>query len=43
MDSGTLFSLENVAENTDEDISDYTEIVRAWMDDNPDWAAALTS
>ncbi|NLF05943.1 MAG: glycine betaine ABC transporter substrate-binding protein [Actinomycetales bacterium] len=43
MDSETLFSLENVMYNTDEDISDYTEIVRAWMDENTDWVAGLTS
>lgn len=43
MDSDTLFSLENVMYNTDEDISDYTDIVRAWMDENADWVAGLTS
>jgi len=43
MDSDVLFSLENVMYNTDEDISDYTDIVRAWMDENSEWVAGLTS
>jgi len=43
MDSETLFSLENVMYNTDEDISDYTEIVRTWMDENSEWVDGLTS
>jgi len=43
MDSDVLFSLENVMYNTDEDITDYTDIVRAWMDENQEWVDALTS
>ena len=43
MDSDTLFSLENVMYNTDEDISDYTDIVRDWMDENSAWVDGLTS
>ncbi len=43
MDSDVLFSLENVMYNTDEDISDYTDIVRTWMDENAEWVAGLTS
>ncbi|MDQ2698786.1 MAG: glycine betaine ABC transporter substrate-binding protein [Actinomycetota bacterium] len=43
MDSETLFSLENVMYNTDDDVSDYTEIVRTWMDENSEWVDGLTS
>lgn len=43
MDSDLLFSLENVMYNTDEDISDYTDIVRDWMDENSEWVESLTS
>ncbi|GAA3934081.1 glycine betaine ABC transporter substrate-binding protein [Microbacterium soli] len=44
MDSDVLFELENVMYNSgEEDISDYTDIVRAWMDENTDWVDGLTS
>lgn len=43
MDSDLLFSLENVMYNTDENVTDYTEIVRGWMSDNQEWVDALTS
>jgi len=43
LDSELLFSLENVMYNTDETVTDYTEIVRAWMDDNKDYVDGLTS
>ncbi|MBO1900947.1 glycine betaine ABC transporter substrate-binding protein [Leucobacter weissii] len=43
MDSDVLFSLENVMYNTDEDVSDYTEIVRQWMSENQEWVDGLTS
>ncbi|MFY9712309.1 MAG: glycine betaine ABC transporter substrate-binding protein [Microbacterium sp.] len=44
MDSDTLFSLENVMYNSgEEDISDYTEIVEKWMDENQEWVDGLTS
>jgi glycine betaine/proline transport system substrate-binding protein len=44
MDSDVLFSLENAMYNSgEEDVTDYTEIVRAWMDENQEWVDALTS
>lgn len=43
MDSETLFSLENVMYNREDTPSDYTEIVREWMDGNADFVAGLTS
>jgi len=43
MDSDVLFSLENVMYNTDDQPSDYTDIVRQWMDENEEWVAALTA
>ncbi|KZE89654.1 glycine betaine ABC transporter substrate-binding protein [Microbacterium sp. TNHR37B] len=42
MDSDMLFSLENVMYNTDEDITDYTDIVRQWMTENKEWVDSLT-
>ena len=43
MDSDVLFSLENAMYNTDEQVSDYTDIVRAWMDENKEWVDSLTA
>lgn len=43
MDSDMLFSLENVMYNTDEDITDYTDIVRQWMTENKEWVDSLTA
>lgn len=43
MDSDTLFSLENAMYNTDQQVSDYTDIVRAWMDENQEWVDSLTA
>lgn len=43
MDSDVLFSLENVMYNTDAPTTDYTDIVRAWMDENQEWVDSLTS
>src|SRR5690606_36939907 len=44
MDSEVLFSLENAMYNSgEEDVTDYTDIVRAWMDENKDWVDGLTS
>lgn len=43
MDSDVLFSLENAMYNTDEQVSDYTDIVRAWMDENQEWVDSLTA
>ncbi|MGF3057366.1 glycine betaine ABC transporter substrate-binding protein [Microbacterium sp. YY-01] len=43
MSSDVLFSLENAMYNSgEEDVSDYTDIVRAWMDENQDYVATLT-
>ena len=43
MDSEVLFSLENAMYNSgEEDVTDYTEIVRAWMDENQEWVDSLT-
>ena len=43
MDSEVLFSLENVMYNTGEDVTDYTDIVRQWMDENQEWVDSLTA
>ena len=43
MDSDTLYSLENVMYNRDDTPSDYTNIVREWMDGNADYISGLTS
>ena len=43
MDSELLFSLEDVMYNTDDEISDYTDVVKAWMAENQDWVDSLTS
>ena len=43
MDSDMLFSLENAMYNTDQQVSDYTDIVRAWMDENQEWVDSLTA
>lgn len=43
LSSELLFSLENVMYNTDETVTDYTDIVRAWMDENKDYTDGLTS
>lgn len=43
MDSELLFSLEDVMYNTDEEISDYTDVVKAWMAENKEWVDSLTS
>lgn len=43
MDSDMLFSLENVMYNTDEDVTDYTDIVRQWMTENKEWVDSLTA
>jgi glycine betaine/proline transport system substrate-binding protein len=43
MDSDVLFSLENAMYNTGEDVTDYTGIVRDWMDENAEWVDALTA
>ncbi len=43
MDSDVLFSLENAMYNTDQQVSDYTDIVRAWMDENKEWVDSLTA
>ncbi|WP_281652819.1 glycine betaine ABC transporter substrate-binding protein [Microbacterium aurum] len=43
MDSDTLFSLENAMYNTDQQVSDYTDIVRAWMGENQEWVDSLTA
>lgn len=44
MDSDLLFSLENAMYNSGHtDVDDYTDIVRAWMDDNADWVKSLTA
>lgn len=43
MDSDVLFSLENAMYNTDQQVSDYTDIVRAWMDENQEWVDSLTA
>ena len=43
MDSEVLFSLENAMYNSgEEDVTDYTEIVRAWMDEIQEWVDSLT-
>ncbi|MGY1552820.1 glycine betaine ABC transporter substrate-binding protein [Microbacterium sp. A588] len=44
MDSDVLFSLENAMYNSgEEDVTDYTEIVQTWMDENQEWVDGLTS
>lgn len=44
MDSDVLFSLENAMYNSGaEDVTDYTDIVRAWMDENQEWVDGLTA
>ncbi len=44
MDSEALFSLENAMYNSgNEDVTDYTDIVRAWMDENQEYVDSLTS
>lgn len=43
LSSDLLFSLENVMYNTDETVTDYTEIVRTWMDENKDYVDSLTA
>lgn len=42
MDSDTLFSLENVMYNHEDVPSDFTNIVREWMDGNQEFVAGLT-
>lgn len=42
MDSETLYSLENVMYNRDDTPSDYTDIVREWMDGNQEFVDGLT-
>ncbi len=43
MDSDVLFSLENAMYNSgEEDVTDYTEIVKAWMAENQEWVDGLT-
>lgn len=43
MDSDVLFSLENAMYNTDDEVTDYTDIVKTWMSENKDYVDALTS
>jgi glycine betaine/proline transport system substrate-binding protein len=43
MDSDVLFSLENAMYNVEEPPSDYTDVVRQWMDENQEWVDALTA
>lgn len=43
MPSDLLFSLENAMYNTGSEITDYTDVVRSWMTENPDFTASLTS
>lgn len=43
MDSDLLFSLENKMYNTDKKVTDYSPIVKAWMDEHKDYVASLTS
>ncbi|MGB4135084.1 MAG: glycine betaine ABC transporter substrate-binding protein [Microbacterium sp.] len=44
MDSEVLFSLENAMYNSgQEDVSDYTDIVKAWIAENQEWVDGLTA